>query len=105
MIYGAYSSPQTFWEAGGRFDALGVNALFLHSARVDAETIARAREQGAAVYAEFGTFRGDSALASGKHPDVAKKMERMHNEDPKRWGREHRPKWEAAPEMRSRAPA
>ncbi len=33
-----------------------------------------------------------------KHPDVAKKMERMHNEDPKAWGREMKPKWEAAKE-------
>jgi len=34
-----------------------------------------------------------------KHPDVAKSMERMHNEDPQKWGREMRPKWEAAPAM------
>jgi predicted small metal-binding protein len=33
-----------------------------------------------------------------KHPDVAKQMEKMHNEDPKKWGREMKPKWEAAPE-------
>ena len=32
------------------------------------------------------------------HPDVAKQMERMHNEDPKKWGRETKPKWEATPE-------
>ena len=32
------------------------------------------------------------------HPDVAKKMEKMHNEDPKKWGREMKPKWGAAPE-------
>ena len=31
-----------------------------------------------------------------KHPDVAKDMEKMHNEDPNRWGREMKPKWEAA---------
>jgi predicted small metal-binding protein len=31
------------------------------------------------------------------HPDVAKRMERMHNEDPKKWGRETKPKWEATP--------
>jgi predicted small metal-binding protein len=31
-----------------------------------------------------------------KHPDVAKKMEKMHNEDPRRWAREAKPKWEAA---------
>ncbi len=33
----------------------------------------------------------------GNHPDVAKQMERMHKEDPKKWGREMKPKWEAAP--------
>jgi predicted small metal-binding protein len=32
------------------------------------------------------------------HPDVAKQMEKMHNEDPKRWGSEVKPKWDAAPE-------
>ena len=32
------------------------------------------------------------------HPDVAKKMEKMHADDPKQWGREMRPKWDAAPE-------
>jgi predicted small metal-binding protein len=30
-----------------------------------------------------------------KHPDTAKAMERIHNEDPKRWGREMKPKWDA----------
>ena len=34
-----------------------------------------------------------------KHPDVAKQMEKMHNEDPKRWGKEMRPKWDAAPDV------
>jgi predicted small metal-binding protein len=33
-----------------------------------------------------------------KHPDVAKKMEKMHNEDPKQWAKETRPKWDAAPD-------
>ena len=32
------------------------------------------------------------------HPDVARDMERMHKEDPEKWGREMKPKWEAAPE-------
>jgi len=32
------------------------------------------------------------------HPDVATQMERMHNEDPKKWSRETKPKWEATPE-------
>jgi predicted small metal-binding protein len=33
-----------------------------------------------------------------KHPDVAKQMEAMHKRDPKEWGREMKPKWDAAPE-------
>jgi predicted small metal-binding protein len=31
------------------------------------------------------------------HPDVAKEMEKMHNEEPEKWGAEMKPKWEAAP--------
>jgi len=33
-----------------------------------------------------------------RHPDVAKKMAKMHEEDPKRWGKEMKPKWDAAKE-------
>ncbi len=33
-----------------------------------------------------------------KHPDVAKQMEAMHDADPKKWSRETKPKWDAAPE-------
>jgi len=33
-----------------------------------------------------------------QHPDTAKAMERMHNEDPRKWGREMRPKWDARAE-------
>lgn len=33
-----------------------------------------------------------------KHPDVAKQMEQMHNEDPKKWGKEMKAKWDATPE-------
>jgi predicted small metal-binding protein len=32
------------------------------------------------------------------HPEVAKQMEKTHNQDPKKWGREMRPKWERAPQ-------
>jgi predicted small metal-binding protein len=31
------------------------------------------------------------------HPETAKAMERMYNEDPKRWGRETKPRWDAKP--------
>jgi predicted small metal-binding protein len=33
------------------------------------------------------------------HPETAKSMEQMHNEDPKKWGREMKPKWDSKPEM------
>jgi hypothetical protein len=29
------------------------------------------------------------------HPDVARKMEAMHNKDPHAWGNEMKPKWDA----------
>ena len=32
-----------------------------------------------------------------KHPDLAIEMEKMHTNDPKRWGKDMRPKWDAAP--------
>ena len=35
-----------------------------------------------------------------KHPEVARQMEKMHNEDPKKWGREMQPKRQAAPETK-----
>ena len=36
-----------------------------------------------------------------KHPDVAKEMEKRHNEDPKKWGREMKPKFDNAQEHQS----
>ena len=33
-----------------------------------------------------------------QHPETAKATERMHNDDPKRWGREMKPKWDATPD-------
>jgi predicted small metal-binding protein len=33
-----------------------------------------------------------------KHPDVAEKMKKMHEEDPEKWGKEMKRKWDLAPE-------
>ena len=33
-----------------------------------------------------------------EHPETAKQMERMHAADPKSWGRQMKPKWDAQPE-------
>jgi len=38
-----------------------------------------------------------------KHPNTANAMEKMHNEDPKKWGREMKPKWDAKPEIEDAA--
>lgn len=32
------------------------------------------------------------------HPETTKEMEKMHEEDPEKWGREHKPLWEAKDE-------
>jgi len=32
------------------------------------------------------------------HPDTARQMKEMHEADPKKWGREMKPKWDAKPE-------
>jgi predicted small metal-binding protein len=34
-----------------------------------------------------------------KHPDVAAKMKKMHEQDSKQWSREMKPKWDAVPEV------
>jgi len=33
------------------------------------------------------------------HPETVKEMEQMHNDDPEKWGKEMKPKWDAAPEV------
>ena len=36
-----------------------------------------------------------SAHVMKEHPDVAKQMEKMHNDDPQKWGNAYKPKWDA----------
>ena len=31
------------------------------------------------------------------HPETAEEMKKMHESDPKKWGRETKPKWDSAP--------
>lgn len=33
-----------------------------------------------------------------KYPATAKEMEKMHQNDPKKWGREMKPKWDVTPD-------
>lgn len=37
-----------------------------------------------------------TAHVIGKHPDVAEGMKKMHEQDPEKWGKEMKPKWDAA---------
>ena len=46
-----------------------------------------------------GMVKAMTKHVMANHPDVAKEMERMHNEDPKKWGKEMKPKWDAAAEV------
>jgi predicted small metal-binding protein len=39
------------------------------------------------------------------HPDVAKKMEALHRQDPQQWAKENKPKWERTRDTISRASA
>ena len=67
-VLGAYSNPRSFWDQGHRFDACGINALFA-GARLVEEVGERALLEGAALYAEFPTFRADHRLEA--YPDLA----------------------------------
>jgi len=37
------------------------------------------------------------AHVSANHPETAEEMKKMHEADPKKWGRETKPKWDASP--------
>jgi hypothetical protein len=41
---------------------------------------------------------GHDETRHGEAPYVAKAIEAMHKEDSKKWGREMKPKWKAAPQ-------
>lgn len=40
-----------------------------------------------------------TAHVLNRHPDVAESMKKMHEQDPTAWGREMKPKWDAAPAL------
>ncbi len=39
-----------------------------------------------------------TAHVMDKHPGVAEGMKKLHQKDPKAWGKEMKTKWDAAPE-------
>ena len=62
------------------------------------------RQLGGACDQELSTNSWDEMVQTmakhvmENHPDVAKQMEQTHADDPKRRGREMKPKWDNAPE-------
>jgi hypothetical protein len=58
FVRGTYSDPTPFWETGARLDQYGINAVFVHSGSITVDLVARARAEGAGVYAEFATLNG-----------------------------------------------
>ena len=67
-IRGIYSNPKPFWEAGGRLDDYGVNAVFVHAGSITPELAARVRSEGARLFAEFPTLNGKGYVE--KHPEA-----------------------------------
>ncbi|MEW5974992.1 MAG: hypothetical protein AB1898_04190 [Acidobacteriota bacterium] len=61
-LRGAYSSPKSFWESGARLNEYGINAVFVHAGSLTEALIARARSEGARVFAEFPTLNGKEWL-------------------------------------------
>jgi hypothetical protein len=39
-----------------------------------------------------------TAHVMARHPRVADDMKKLHEKDPKAWGKEMKPKWDAAPD-------
>ena len=67
-IRGVYGNPEAFWSKGLKLDELGVNAIFVHGYAVNEALIARAREEGLKVYAEFPTLNGKGYVE--QHPEA-----------------------------------
>jgi hypothetical protein len=67
-IRGIYGNPNAFWERGMALDQLGVNAIFVHGPSIDEAMIARARQEGLKVFAEFATLNGKNYVE--EHPEA-----------------------------------
>ncbi len=67
-IKGVYGNPEPLWDKGFKLNALGVNAIFVHSGSIDRDMVNRARSEGAMVYAEFATLNGKNYVET--HPEA-----------------------------------
>ncbi len=67
-IRGVYGNPQPLWDQGFKLNALGINAIFVHSGSITHDMMDKARSEGAQVFAEFATLNGKDYV--NKHPEA-----------------------------------
>ena len=67
-VRGIYSNPKPFWDKGARLEEIGINAVFAHAGSINADLMARAKAEGAKVYAEFPTLNGKGYVET--HPEA-----------------------------------
>ncbi|MBT7593547.1 MAG: hypothetical protein HN559_01510 [Gemmatimonadetes bacterium] len=70
MIRGTYGHPASFWKQGLKLDDYGVNAVFIHGASLDTQTVERARAEGCLVFAEFAPLNGQYGDYVARHPEA-----------------------------------
>ncbi len=68
LVKGVYGHPQPLWDKGFLLSELGINAVFIRSHSIDSQTIARAKEDGLKIYAEFATLNGKNYVE--KNPEA-----------------------------------
>ena len=65
-IRGIYGSPNPFWNKGLTLNDLNVNAVFLNWKGINEKLLARAKDEGSKVFAEFPLLNGKDYVE--KHP-------------------------------------
>ena len=72
-IRGVYGSPQPLWDQEYKLNALGVNAIFVHSGSITQAMLDKARSERARVFAEFATLNGRVTWMSTLRPGLSTK--------------------------------
>ena len=68
FVKGVYGNPESILDKKMSFNSLGINAIFVHSASLNADLYRKAKEQGVRVYVEFPTLNGKEYLK--QHPEA-----------------------------------
>ena len=68
VIRGINGSPQYIWDKGLSLEECGINAIFIGQKTFSPELVARARREGAKVYAELPMLRGKNYVED--HPEA-----------------------------------